>query len=192
MSTATRTTDRLLGWVLGAVLLLGGLAVAAWSAGLADEVVSGLPQRITTRPVGALTNEEWWPWALGAVGVLLVLVGAWWLLAHVRRPQPATIDLPGSDATGMLSADAQAVAERAAAELSRRRRQAAADAGIGSDRAGAYLDTAVHLPAGQGIDGIGRDADEVSTQLRAVMGREVRYRVRVQPARSASRRRLVR
>lgn len=69
------------------------------------------------------TQTTWWPWATGAAGTLLVLLGLWWLARHLPRRVSGRFTLAGPDSegtggAGRLVADAHAAADAAAAGLS--------------------------------------------------------------------------
>lgn len=64
------------------------------------------------------THTVWWPWATGAAGTLLVLIGLWWLARHLPRRTSGRFTLPAGGSGGRLVADAQAAAGAAAAGLS--------------------------------------------------------------------------
>lgn len=65
--------------------------------------------------------------------MLLILLGLWWLVAHVPRRRLGEIRLPGSGAAGILRANTNAVAAAAADSL-------AAAAGVRSATGRAFTD----------------------------------------------------
>jgi hypothetical protein len=97
--------------LLSAVLLIGGgLAALDWRYGW----VLSYPDRTSTSAAQELTTAVWGPWAAGAVGAVLILLGLWWLLAHLRRGIEPTLRLPTGDSTGKITADLASVADAAA------------------------------------------------------------------------------
>lgn len=114
MTTRTRRFDRFLVGLLGLALLTGAALVIAWMLQLLDP-----GDEIETDPVLTLSEEPWWPWALAALGVLLVLLGARWLLAQAPRSIATDVRLPGSGHGGRFTADLGPVLQTAADALER-------------------------------------------------------------------------
>jgi len=129
MSRTVAGLDRLAALLLGLVLIGVGLGAIAWQTGTLSWTQRG---RIAPGTETA-TGQVWWPWATGAVGVLLILLGLWWLVAHVPRRRLGEIRLPGSGAAGILRANTNAVAAAAADSL-------AAAAGVRSATGRAFTD----------------------------------------------------
>ncbi len=100
----------------GVVLLVGVGLVAAGLVGLDWRYAWFLdrPDRLDTTTAADVVSSSWWPWAAAGAGVVLGLLGLWWLLAHLRRPGPASRRLADSDATGLLEADLRSVASACA------------------------------------------------------------------------------
>ncbi|MEI5676241.1 MULTISPECIES: hypothetical protein [unclassified Nocardioides] len=91
-----------------ASVLLSGLVVSGlglllldWRLGLV--VPSG--RRLSTTTVTDLMAEGWWPWAQGAGGVLIALVGLMWLLSHRPHRGPRTTGTRASGPTGTVTVD---------------------------------------------------------------------------------------
>lgn len=95
------TSDRVIVLVLGVAFIAGGLALVDWKTGY----VLGTGTELTTASVADQVDASWWPWAEGAAGVLVALLGLWWLLAHLPRRGPSSAALPGSTADGEFSID---------------------------------------------------------------------------------------
>lgn len=109
MTRTVRGVDRVLTALVGLVLIAAALIVLDAKY----QVVSGAPTSLSTGPVSGWTVTGWWPWAVGAAGVVLVLLGLWWLLSHARHTGDSTRALDGSDATGRLQVDLSSVASAA-------------------------------------------------------------------------------
>src|SRR5690349_18098269 len=102
MSRLTIVLDRAAAFVLGLALLAAGAAAVAWPAGWLDRLWPSVPQRVTTQPGLTAVDQPWWPWACGAAGLLAVLAGARWLLAHLPQRRVGAVLLPGSGRDGRL------------------------------------------------------------------------------------------
>lgn len=116
MSRKLVTLDRIATLLLAALLIGGGLAALDWRyrwvLSYPDETSTSVPQQLTT--------AGWWPWAAGAVGGVLILLGLWWLLAHLRRGIEPTLRLPASDPTGKITADLASLADAVADDFQSR------------------------------------------------------------------------
>jgi len=168
MSRATLAVDRVLG-ALTALLLIGaGLFGIAWWSG---RLVS-LPQRLDLAGLGWLPRQAWWPWALGVVGALLVLLGLRWLAGHLPDRGVTHLFLTGSSAEGKLIVSARPVASAAAQVL-------ASTPGVGTVRGAiqrdrgqlvARLNASIEPEADLRV--VAAAADQVSAQLQQVLQRE--------------------
>ncbi|MEO9220981.1 MAG: hypothetical protein ABI251_04225 [Mycobacteriaceae bacterium] len=105
--------DRLCALVLGVALIALGVGAVMWRRG----ALSWARPTLSAGWLVSATAARWWPWAAGAAGVLLILVGLWWLSVHVPRRGLGEIRLPGSDAAGILRANSNAIAAAAADSL---------------------------------------------------------------------------
>lgn len=114
MTARTRRFDRFLVGLLGLALLTGAGLFIAWMLRVLDP-----GDEIETDPVLALSEEIWWPWALAALGVLLVLLGARWLLAQAPRAAATDVRLPGSGHGGRFTASLGPVLKTAEEALAR-------------------------------------------------------------------------
>ena len=74
--------DRVVVLLVGGVLVAAAVLTVAWQRGA---IGGGGRLRMVFLDV---MTAPWWPWASAAVGVLLILVGLRWLLAH-RGPAKA-------------------------------------------------------------------------------------------------------
>lgn len=115
MGRVLLTLDRLLALLVGAVLIALGLGAIAWQLGK----LSWAQPRLTAGWLSTATNQAWWPWLTGGAGVLLILLGLWWLLSHLPRRRVGTVRLEGSGTAGILRANIDAVADAAAETLGR-------------------------------------------------------------------------
>ena len=115
MKRATASVDRTSTALVGlALIALGGGAIA-WERG-------ELPgrERLDAAFVDTAVDAGWWPWALGAAAIVLVLLGLWWLLAHLPRRSVGTVAFASTadaDVDGRLSVDLGTAARSAAKSL---------------------------------------------------------------------------
>lgn len=114
MNRAALVWDRVVTIVVGFVGLVVGLAAIAWVTGIFGRFRSGVPDRVDLhRGYGAALGTGWWPWVAGGGGVVLVVLGLWWLLAHITVNAVRHLELTGSGATGSLQAASSGVAKAA-------------------------------------------------------------------------------
>ncbi|WP_406287697.1 hypothetical protein [Embleya sp. NBC_00896] len=80
--------NRILLFVVGLILIAGGLAVAARGRGWYPDLVRTADKPfITASQAERLTDESWWWWAAFGVPGLLLVLALWWLFAQFgRRP----------------------------------------------------------------------------------------------------------
>jgi len=109
--------DRVLAVLLGLILVIIGAGAAAWYNGALRRLWQQFPKQVSTDKASDLLNTGWWPWVGGAVGTVAVLLGMWWLLAHLPRRGVGTLVLPGSGKPGRLLVDPAGVAATAAEVL---------------------------------------------------------------------------
>lgn len=115
MKRATASVDRTSTAVVGlALIALGGGAIA-WEQGRFPG-----RERLDAAFVDTAVDAGWWPWALAAAAIVLVLLGLWWLLAHLPRRSVGTVAFASSadaDVDGRLSVDLGTAARSAAKSL---------------------------------------------------------------------------
>lgn len=101
--TGTATfIDRLAALILGLVLLVLGAAMIIWTTHLID----GTPVYLTAPGLVSASSTAWWPWAVTASGVVLVLLGLRWLATHRPARRAGSYTLADSNLSqGCLSAD---------------------------------------------------------------------------------------
>lgn len=112
MKRRTIAVDRLACAVAGAALVALGLAAAAWERG---DLPVPADSTLTIPNSDSLFDTFWWPYALGAVALVLIAVGVRWLLSHRPGQTPGPAALPGSTGTGPLTVDLNSAAVAAAA-----------------------------------------------------------------------------
>ncbi len=110
MSRTLAALDRTLLLVLGAVALVLGVGAVVWDATWWDRLTG----TVRAPWLRSAAEQDWWPWAAGAAGVLLTLLALWWLLTHLSRHTIGETRLSGSTTTGKLTVDLNALASAAA------------------------------------------------------------------------------
>ncbi len=105
--------DRILLALLGLVLVVVGAALVVAQVGWPDGVAERLPDRLDLGTVQDAVTASWWPPAIGALGLLLVGLGLWWLLTHLPARPARVARLPGSRSGDRLEIEPAAVARAA-------------------------------------------------------------------------------
>ena len=167
ISRATLALDRLAAFILGLLLIAGGALGVWWWTG-----ESGLPTRSDTTSAQDLVAQDWWPWASTAVGVLLVLLGVRWLVAHVARTVVKRLHLAGSGSAGKLGVDGSKVAGAAAAAFADTVGVRSAKGRVNKDRGQIVAEINATIEPEADLDLIAEKADLVSAQLARVLGRD--------------------
>jgi hypothetical protein len=164
MTPATRFVDRALCGLLGLLLAAAGAAAIAWHYQRLAPAVS----EMSAPGLHTAVNAGWWPWALGAVAVILIAAGVWWLISHLPRPTHARTTLAGSDAAGTLRLDLDTAAHTAADALAAHDVITSAKATTGREHGHDVIAvTAATTPAD--LTAAARAAADVQTQLAAVL-----------------------
>lgn len=178
--------DRVVTLLAGLALVAGGAFVFAWHQGyLAKD-----PFRLTATQVSfpwmtSTVGASWWPWAAGAIGVVLALLALVWLVRHLTGGRVGMLTLPGSGAQGGLQVDAGAAAAAAADEIS------AASDDVRSCRSKVVLDRGQMVAVLEPVLEQGADLSAVTPVARAsaeklvrMVGRQdLTYRVQLRVAR---------
>lgn len=168
MSRAVIATDRVAAVLLAVVLLVGGVVAVLWWSGS----LAALDGPLRLDAASDATTQPWWPWALGALGVALILLGLRWLAAHLPDHGVAQLVLPGSGGGGRLLVDARAVAEAAADALEGSPGVRSAKGVLERDRGQLVARLTATVEREADLESLARAADAVSAQLRTVLGRD--------------------
>lgn len=174
--------DRIATLVLAALLAAGGLLGLWWWSG---REVSGttLPGTSSTTAVSDALSTPWVAWVAAVAGVVLALVGLRWILAHLTRPTVSRLRLDGSGDDGRSEVLAGKALGAAADAFAATEGVRSAKGTVVRDRGElvARIDATVEPEADLAF--VAARADEVTSQLDAVLGRDdLRAAVRLRVA----------
>lgn len=170
MRPALRRTNRTVALLLGVLLLVVGLALVAWWSGALADLWSGAPATLDPGRAEEVTTAAWWPAVAAVAGVVLVVVGAAWLLAHLRSTRVTRVALPGSDATGRLVLDLPGVASHFADLAGRENGVTAARASFVAERGRTVLSSTITVDAQADLHAVSRAVAALTAQARDVTG----------------------
>jgi hypothetical protein len=168
MSRALTAIDRVVVALLGLLLAAAGAVGILWWMGR----LSRLPDRTDLHGLRPLAHQPWWPWALGAAGVVLALLGLRWLSAHVPSRGVSHLNLPGSDETGKLLVSAGPVVSAAAAELGQTVGVRTAHGSIQRDRGQLVATLRATIERDTNLQVVTDAADRVSAHLQQALERD--------------------
>lgn len=168
MSRAVLVLDRVVAFVVGLVLLAVGVAAVLWWLG----TFASWPARLDTSGVRDLTGQTWWPWAIGLVGVVLILLGLRWLVGHLPARGASQLKLPGSDASGRLVAQISPVARAAAEVFEQAPGVRSASATIREARGQLIVRLNATIEQQADLGAVAAAADQVSADLARVLQRD--------------------
>jgi hypothetical protein len=164
--------DRVMATLLGVILLIFGIAMAAWYNGNLRRLWPQFPEELSTAAASDIVNTTWWPWAAGGVGALAVLLGLWWLIAHLPRRSISSLVLPGSGRSGRLVVDPASPADTAAEVLTDTPGIRTAHSKVRRDRGQLVVALTATMDPRADLSEIVTAADAVATDLQAVLGRD--------------------
>ena len=171
MSRATIAANRIVAFLVGLVLIGVGVAGVLWWQGTLTRWFPGVSNRLDTSPVTELTKQSWWPWAAGAAGVVLVLLGLRWLLGHLPSRGVSQLKLPGSTSSSKLVAQVRPVAAAAAEALQQTPGVRSAKGSLRKERGQLVARLNVTVEQQADLAGVASAAERVSAQLGQVLQR---------------------
>lgn len=167
MSRATIAFDRAATFLAAAVLIAVGAGAIAWAL----DLVTWLPTSLDTSGVQDVTGSPWWPWVAGAAGLIAVLAGLRWLIAHLPDRGVGDLALSGSGPTGKLRAAPRPVARAAAQALAATPGVRSATGSVLRERGQLVARLTATIEAGADLHLVAAAADQVAAELGAVLGR---------------------
>ncbi|RIQ34738.1 hypothetical protein [Jiangella rhizosphaerae] len=175
MNRAAAGAERLAVLLTGLALLVLGAAAVAWERDWIPDAVD----RLDASALLDRTGERWWPWAVGLLGLLLVVVGLLWLGAHARRRSLARLKLPGTGRGGALEVDSGALVEAASAALDEAPGVTARSGRVWRDQREVVAELRAALDPGADLDEVADAADRAAAVLGAYLGPQTAARCRV-------------
>jgi hypothetical protein len=186
MRRSVLALDRVATVVLGLLLLVTGVAAAGWYTGALRRLWPVFPKRLSTDRVSDVLNTGWWPWTAVGAGAVAVLLGLWWLIAHLPRRGVGLLVLPGSGRAGRLLVDPGSLAGTAADVLADSPGIRSAHSKVTRERGELVVTLTGTIDPRADLGEVVSATDAVATQLRAVLGRDdARARIRLTVARRA-------
>ncbi len=176
MTRTTATLDRIATFVVALALILVGVLFMLWRL---DRWVE-LPEQLQTSSAARLMEAGWWPFAIGALGLLLAFLGLRWLWAHIASSGVREVSLPGSGKHGHLSVDAKAAASAAADALAQTPGVRTTNGKAVRQRGQLVVDLSATVDFDAALPDIARSADQVASELARVLERpDIYCRVRI-------------
>lgn len=180
--------DRLATFVAGLVLLALGVAMVLWWGGWLESIWPQAPEELTLRTATDAFAAPWWGWGSLLAGVVVGLLGLWWLLAHRTHRSTGPVRLEGSDSSGGLLLDGSAAVSTAAGVLSGARGVRGARGRLVRDRGELVAEVSAVVEPTADLRHVVAEAEEALADLAAVLGRpDVAGRVRLDVARDTRR-----
>ncbi|WP_203790793.1 hypothetical protein [Paractinoplanes rishiriensis] len=164
--------DRVLAVLLGLILLLAGIGLAAWYNGTLRHLFPQFPKTLSTDGAGDVIDTSWWPWAIGGAGALATLLGLWWLIAHLPRRGVGLLVLPGSGKAGRLHVDPSGPTATAADVLADTPGIRTAHGKVQRDRGQLVVSLTATMDPRADLTEVIAATDAVATDLNAVLGRD--------------------
>lgn len=175
MSRALNALNRIALGVIGLVLTLIGLAMLWWWLHLdrgAPALGLAWPQRLDLGPVTSVLDRPWWPWVSAVAGLLLLLLGVRWALAHLAPKGVARLRLPASQGGGRLSAESGAVTSAAAEALERAAGVRNASGRLVHERGQIVARMAATIDPRSDLPSVAEGVERFSRELHQVLGRD--------------------
>lgn len=158
--------DRFAAFIGGLVLIALGLALLAWDT----DGVPGPKGTVAAPDLVSAASTSWWPWAVAAVGLLLVLIALRWLFTHTPAAKVKAIRLPSAAGSGSDTADLGAIAAGAARALKDFPEISSAKGRAVDDRGTRTIDLDVTAHVATNLTALIEPIDTVCAQVAHVVG----------------------
>ncbi|MGL4743306.1 MAG: hypothetical protein ACRCXL_02815 [Dermatophilaceae bacterium] len=168
MKRRTVALDRAAVFLVGLLLVGAGLAGFAWWRG--DLGIRS--DALETEPVTDAAEQSWWPWALATVGLILVLAGARWLVAHLVSTRVREVRLPGTGRDGRLTVQVTSVARTAGDVLADTPGVRSASGAVARDRGILVMRLRATIEPGADLAAVASAADRVAADLGRMLQRD--------------------
>lgn len=164
--------DRVATLLAGLALISLGVGAVAWQRGA---LVDG--RSLSFAAAVEVTRTGWWSWASGGAGVLLIVLGARWLLTHrpARKASRVALRTPAASVPPP-TADAASVAHAAAIAIQRDPSVLKASGTATIERGTPTLTIRATVHARHGLHAGARAADETAGEVVAMLGDAVAVR----------------
>ncbi|WP_193043825.1 Asp23/Gls24 family envelope stress response protein [Mycolicibacterium baixiangningiae] len=166
MTRLASTWDRFAALVFGLAAIVLGAGMLMW----ATDWIPGTPEYVTAPGLVTAAGTAWWPWAVGAVGIVLILLALRWLLIHTPKARVKAVPLTSGQAGGRVSADLGAVAHAAAQILEQHPGVESAKGKAVIDRGVRTVDLTVTARSPLDLDALLDPIDTVCAQTAGVVG----------------------
>jgi hypothetical protein len=188
MTRLARGVNRTATVLVGILLFVVGILAIVWRL----DIVLDLPRSSNTDGVTDVLTSSWWPWASGVLGVVLMLIGLRWLLAHLPSNGVKELNLSGTGDEGRLRFNASSAAAAAAKQFAQLPSVRSSKGRVSRDRGQLVVALDATIDPAADLNELARAADQIVADLAKVMGRHDLYgRVRLRVS-SSSRSRLLR
>lgn len=171
MSRAAIALDRAAALVVAVILIAVGAGAIVWWL----DLLTWLPAALDTSVVRDGTHQPWWPWAAGGAGLIAVVAGLRWMIAHLPDRGVGDLMLTGSGPDGALRAASGPVAHAAAQALAAAPGVRSATGRVLRERGQLVARLTGTVEASADLRIIAAAADQVAADLRAVLGRDDLY-----------------
>lgn len=171
MTRMLAAVDRMATLIMGVVLVAAALLVLSWRF----EWWPHLNHASDTSSLTTTFDRDWWPWAVAGAGVVLIVVGLRWLVAHLLPRAVGELALPSSGIEGRSRFSSKAVATTAAEVLSEIPGVHGARGTARHDRGQLVIDLRVVIDPTADLSALAAAADQVTSDLSRVTARPDLY-----------------